>query len=305
MEGGSAGNNVKHKFKSAVASLGIRYLDKRYRRVFQALLHDQRWFDSGNISGESITLVIGTLGPGGSERQAVATLLGLASRGCRDLSVLCNYLDGPVDRFFADLLDDCPVSLSKLSEDVGQLDGDEGVDALACARLKVLIEKLPPELKDISCYVREFLVRRPRIVHTWLDYTNVKAGLAAAVIGVPRIVLGTRSVGPTHFAFFQPYMREAYRALAARPNVCLLNNSEAGARNYERWLGLRRGTFKVVRNGFDFSALNPGDMAASAREFRIHLSIPPDVPLVGSVLRFSEEKQPLSLDRHRGPDSQA
>ena len=295
MERVAAGDNAKHKFKSAAVSLGIRHLDKRYRRVFQGLVRDpwKRWFDSRPVSDESIMLVIGSLAPGGSERQAVATLLGLASRGYGDLSLLCNYLNGPLDRFFAHLLEGCPVSVSKLCEDFGDSDGGQGVDALAYAGLRLLKEKLPPELKDIPLYAREFLARRPRVVHTWLDYTNVKAGLAAALIGVPRIVLSTRSVAPNNFALFQPYMREAYRALARYPTVCLLNNSEAGARDYERWLGLPRGTFKIVRNGFDFSGLERAEKREGAREFRMSLGIPLEVPLVGSVFRFSEEKCPL------------
>jgi glycosyltransferase involved in cell wall biosynthesis len=294
MERGGAGN-VKHKLKFAVASLGIRQLDKRYRRIFQDLFREpwERWFDSRNVSGESITLVVGTLGPGGSERQAVATLLGLASRGYSDLSLLCNYLDGPVDRFFAHLLEGCPVSISEVSEDFRDPDPSESVEALGSAGLTVLMEKLPSELKDIPWYAQAFLATRPRIVHAWLDYTNVKAGLAAALIGIPRIVLSTRSVAPNNFALFQPYMREAYRILAAHPTVCLLNNSEAGARDYERWLGLPRGTFKVVRNGFDFSQLEPAEKSQEAREFRARLGVPLEVPLVGSVLRFSEEKCPL------------
>jgi glycosyltransferase involved in cell wall biosynthesis len=88
-------------------------------------------------------------------------------------------------------------------------------------------------------------------------------------------------------------MREAYRLLAARSTVCLLNNSEAGARDYERWLGVPRGTFKIVRNGFDFSELEPAEKKEGARKLRARLGIPAEIPLVGSVLRFSEEKCPL------------
>jgi len=289
------GDVVKHEIRSKVASVGIRYLDKRYRLIFQDLFREPwgHWFGSRSFGNESITLVIGTLGPGGSERQAVATVLGLASAGHRDLSLLCNFLDSPVDRFFADLLEDCPVSIAKLSEDLWHADIGIGVEPLAGTGLRILLDKLPAELKDIPWYAREFLLRRPRVVHTWLDYTNVKAGLAAALIGVPRIVLSTRSVAPSNFALFQPFMREVYRLLATRSTVCLLNNSEAGARDYERWLRLPRGTFKVVRNGFDFSQLEPAEKGEKARELRTRLGIPLKVPLVGSVLRFSEEKCPL------------
>jgi glycosyltransferase involved in cell wall biosynthesis len=295
MNRASAGDNVKYKFKSAAVSLGIRYLDRRYRRVFQDLFREpwERWFGSENVSGESITLVIGTLGPGGSERQAATTLVGLASRGYRDLALLCNRLDRPVDRFYSHLLEGCSISISELYQGLRDANHGEDNQALACAGLKVLMEKLPAELKDIPWYAQEFLATRPRVVHAWLDYTNVKAGLAAALIGIPRIVLSTRSVAPDNFALFQPYMREAYRVLTAHPTVCLLNNSEAGARDYERWLGLPRGTFKVVRNGFDFSELESVEKSEGAREFRTRLGIPIEAPLVGSVLRFSEEKRPL------------
>jgi glycosyltransferase involved in cell wall biosynthesis len=276
--------------------LGIRYLDNRYRRVFQNLFRKQwdQWFDSKNFSGESITLVIGSLGAGGSERQAVTTLLGLASGGYCDLSLLCTHLGADADRFYAHLLDGAPVAVSEATEGFNSADDNGEVNReTSSLGLRLLFNKLPSELDDITWYAREFLARKPKVVHTWLDYTNVKAGVAAAIVGVPRIVLSTRSLAPTQFDFFQPYMREAYRALAVRPSVCLLNNSEAGARDYERWLGLPHGTFKVVRNGFDFSGLEREKMAAPAREMRVRLGIPPDVPLVGSALRFSNEKCPF------------
>jgi|RhiMetdeSRZDD1v2_1073273.scaffolds.fasta_scaffold180374_2 glycosyltransferase involved in cell wall biosynthesis len=294
MERARGTDNVKHKLKTAAASLGIRQLDKRYRQVFQDLFSEPGGrFDSVKVSADSITLVIGTLGPGGSERQAATTLMALASRDCRNLALLCNHLDGPVDRFYSHLLEGCSISISELYQGLRDTNHGEGNKALTCAELKALMEKLPAELKDIPWYAQEFLATRPKVVHAWLDYTNVKAGLAAALIGVPRIVLSTRSVAPNNFALFQPYMREAYRLLAARPTVCLLNNSQAGARNYERWLGLRRGTFKVVRNGFDFSKLEPVEKREKGREFRTRLGIPTEAALVGSVLRFSEEKCPL------------
>jgi len=291
-----AGNSARYRLEAAAASLGIRYLDKRYRHVFQDTLSVQwdRWFGSRHFSGESIVLVIGTLGPGGSERQVVTTLLGLASAGYRDLYLLCSYSGGQASRFYAHLLEGCPVTISELSSGLGDAhDGGGGDEALPYAGLKILSDKLPADLKDITCFARDLLARRPRIVHAWLDWNNVKAGLAAAVIGVPRIVLSTRSVTPDNFPIFQPYMREAYRALAEHPTVCLLNNSEAGARAYEQWLGLPHGTFKVVRNGFDFSTLERADKVAPAVQFRARLGISPEVLVIGSVLRFSEEKCPL------------
>jgi glycosyltransferase involved in cell wall biosynthesis len=285
-----------HGVGSILAPMGIRILDRRYRRMFRELFRvrwDQR-FTVTNGPRDSITLVIGSLEPGGSEGQAVTTLLGLAARGYRDLSLLCARLNGPVDGFYAHLLDGTPVSVAEVSEGLGW-ESNSGLDhdAETAAGLRLLFEKLREEMTDVTWYAREFLVRKPRIAHIWLDYPNAKAGIAAAVAGVPRIILSTRSLPPTHFGFFQPYMREAYRALARYPSVCFLNNSEAGARSYEQWLGLPHGTFKVVHNGVDFSRLERDRMAWPAREVRARFDIPGDVPLVGSVLRFSEEKRPF------------
>ena len=280
----------------AIVPLGIRCLDKRYRRFFQHLFSEQweRWFDSTAFSANSIMLVIGSLGPGGSERQAVTTALGLVSRGYSDLSLLCTCYNNEVDRFYAPLLEGTPVSVSGVSEGLEfTRNSSKHINEMAWQGLNFLLERVPEELKDITWYAREFLARKPGIVHTWLDYTNAKAAVAAAIVGVPRIIVSTRSVAPNHFAFFQPYMREAYRALAKRQGVCLLNNSEAGARNYEQWLGLSRGTFKIVRNGFDFSGVGAAEKVEPARALRLRLGVPLDVPVLGSVMRFSEEKRPL------------
>jgi len=127
-------------------------------------------------------------------------------------------------------------------------------------------------------------------VHAWLDGVNVAAGLAAWVTGVPRIVLGCRSLAPIHFALHQDYMAPAYRFLARQPEVVFLNNSAAGARDYEHWLSLPHGTVKVVRNGFAF----PREPDAGDRQHaRTLLGLPAEGRVVGTVMRLSEEKQPL------------
>ncbi len=73
----------------------------------------------------------------------------------------------------------------------------------------------------------------------------------------------------------------------------MLNNSCAGAIEYERWLGLPSGTIRVVHNGFD----STDDELRRYREgrggYRAELGIPANAPLLGGVMRFSEEKRPL------------
>jgi len=270
-------------------------IDRKYERIFCNLMLAPRKppFALGNRSRESINFVIGTLGPGGSERQLVTTVLGVAGRGYRNIDVLCDSLSTPMDRFYAYLLEEQSISISELKGPCS-VTADPALGATGDRSLRALSNKLPPELSDIARYVQEFRVRRPVIVHSWLDNTNVKAGLAALLSGVPRIVLSTRSVAPNHFALFQPYMRAAYRILAQHECVCFLNNSEAGARDYERWLGLPAGTFKVIPNAIEWTSLEAVLKNQLGAEFRKRFSIPPDVAVVGSVFRFSEEKCPLT-----------
>src|SRR5262249_8932116 len=133
---------------------------------------------------------------------------------------------------------------------------------------------------------------RPALVHTWMDYCNVLAGIAAELVGVPALVLSGRSVAPDHFGIFQPYMRPGYLALLERRAAVFLNNSRAGAADYARWLGLPPARFRVLPNGFDFPVVVPPEARAAVR--RQH-GIADDAVVVGSILRFSEEKRPRLL----------
>ena len=116
------------------------------------------------------------------------------------------------------------------------------------------MKALPKNLWAISSYLETIARHKPAVVHLWLDEINTKIGLAALFLGIPKIVLSTRSAPPTHYLFYQPYMREAYRLLATQPNVVILNNSHHGARAYEDWLNLPQETIQVIHNGFDFDS---------------------------------------------------
>ena len=78
---------------------------------------------------------------------------------------------------------------------------------------------------DVVYYMRELIELRPEVVHAWQDATNIKVGIAAALLGVPRIVLSTRNMAAVRFAYYHPYMWPAYRALERLPNVVFVNNS--------------------------------------------------------------------------------
>src|SRR5262249_40922501 len=84
---------------------------------------------------------------------------------------------------------------------------------------------------------------------------------------------------------------QGYRSAVDNPMVKILNNSEAGAADYERWLGVRPGTIGVLYNAIACEEIKkppPEEVAV----FRTQLGLPLHAPVVGTVMRFVEDKDP-------------
>jgi glycosyltransferase involved in cell wall biosynthesis len=238
--------------------------------------------DLGNRSGT--TVMIGSLGAGGAERQLSILMRGMAMRRARKVEVVCGTLDTPEEAFFLPVLlaDGVPVKSLK-----------DYRDAPIDPAIRAAVLKLPAAFERSIPYLAAWRSLRPQLAHLWLDETNIMGGVAAVLSGVPRIVLSQRSVPPLNFNFHKPYMRESYRWLARQPGVVMVNNSKAGATGYERWLGLRAGAIRVIHNGFEFSEVTLRRYRDGRGSYRAKLGIPADAPLVGCVFRMSEEKRPL------------
>jgi glycosyltransferase involved in cell wall biosynthesis len=149
-----------------------------------------------------------------------------------------------------------------------------------------------PELRDsVIDLAAELLTDPVDVLHCYLDDCNVVGAIAACLVGVPAVVLSFRNGNPSHFpGLLRPWMLPWYRALRGRPGVALCSNSAAGARDYERWLGLPAQSVPVVRNAFV-----PPDVPsrAEALRWRAGLGIAPDAPVVAGVFRLHPEKRPL------------
>jgi glycosyltransferase involved in cell wall biosynthesis/predicted O-methyltransferase YrrM len=237
-----------------------------------------------------VVVVCGSLAPGGAERQVANTLIGLSRFGLKDTWFLAHHLqDGPGRlNFHLPRVRAADIPAREIRRVMKS--------ATDPAMPKALREAAPAFsanlVLDIANLVEEFLRLRPQVVHTWLDWDNVRAGLAAAIAGVPRIVISGRNLAPYHFKLYQSYMDAAYRALARLPQVHFINNSQAGADNYAEWIGIPPERIQVIYNGLD-----SGDRQrlseterAQARE---KLGIPPDSFVVGGMFRFDEEKRPF------------
>ena len=236
-----------------------------------------------------VTHYIGSLGPGGSERQLCNLALASVRRG---LSVRVLTATDPIGDagYYAETLQRAGIEPLKAGNKLSE-------------RFKRLILKhpildalhpIPPFLLPHTLDVlAEIISDPPDVLHAWLDLTNIWAGVAGVLAEVPLIVLSTRSVNPTHFPQIDnPWFQEWYRRLAAYPQVQIINNSTAGADDYARWLTLPSASIKVVRNGVDLDAIVVPSPDQALR-FRRELGMQEEGKLVIGVFRLSEEKQPM------------
>lgn len=239
-----------------------------------------------------VVLVNAGLAAGGAERQIVNTLIGLRdSKRCESVALLAEYIDhAPHLDFFLHELEAQGIEVAQVPHTVTL--ADDGLSSLPPAIAELAADLPGSILEEILNLVEELRVRRPSVVHAWQDSSSIKAGIAAVIAGVPRIVLASRNVTPKNFTYFQDYMYPAYRALASLDCVIFLNNSEVGATDYTRWLGLPRERFAVIRNGVDLGYLKRVEGKA-IRDYRHSLGIPENALVVGSVFRFWAEKRPM------------
>ncbi len=239
-----------------------------------------------------VLLVNAGLAAGGAERQIVNTLVGLKASGlCESVGLLAEYIDhAPNLDFFLHELEAAGIDVNQVEHSVSL--SDDGLSSVDTEVADLLADIAPNLIEEILNLVEEFRSRRPEVIHAWQDSSSIKAGIAAVIVGVPRIVLASRNVTPMHFTYYQDYMHPAYRALASLECVSFLNNSVAGAVDYTQWLGLPRERFVVVRNGVDLGYLKRVDDKAIG-EYRQSLGIPENAQVVGSIFRFWAEKRPM------------
>ncbi|NCW90302.1 MAG: hypothetical protein EBV73_07160, partial [Rhodocyclales bacterium] len=239
-----------------------------------------------------VLLVNAGLAAGGAERQIANTLIGLHGSGqCESVALLAEYINyAPNLDFFLHELEDQGIEVAQVQHTIALT--EDGLSNLPLSLAEVAADLPMGILEEILNLVEEFRSRRPSVVHAWQDATSIKAGIAAVIAGVPRIVLASRNVTPMNFTYYQDYMEPAYRALASQESVVFLNNSEAGASDYTNWLRLPRDRFAVIRNGVNLGYLKRAE-AGVVRDYRQSLGIPADVKVVGSVFRFWAEKRPM------------
>ena len=246
--------------------------------------------ESADFIPGRVVLVSGNLAPGGAERQVANTLVGLSRQAGVEPMLLAHYLDDGANRhaFHLPRVRSAGVQAREIRRVIA---GER--DPLLPQSLAAAASFLPSGLViDIANLVLEFQALRPQVVHAWLDWDNIRAGLAAVVAGVPRVIISGRNLNPSHFRLYQPYMDAAYRALAMSPRVVFVNNSRAGADDYADWIGIERRRIRVIHNGVDFDGRQRLEETLIT-DRRRELGLPEDAFILGGVFRLDEEKRPM------------
>lgn len=260
---------------------GYRELVERseFLRLPRSAFHERR-----------VMIYTGSLGPGGAERQIAYCARGLARSGRWQTGVAAENLTPPYGNFYERAVREAGAEVYSVDMAVSEKFSDPQIAELwsyfkqnyAAIGLHDVIQNVVSH----ALYLRE---TRPALVHTWMDACNVRVGLAAAIVGVPHLIMSGRSVAPDHFAIFQPYMRDGYRAIMRSTPSIMLNNSRAGADDYARWLGIDPGKIKIIRNGFEFPDAVPSKAALNLLR---SLGWSGRENVLGGLLRFTEEKRP-------------
>jgi len=301
-------NDGVSALQAAQVRLGFRYIGRRPELddesvdlrfpedIIEAAVEDLAPTPFAEASG--LMHVTSSLGTGGAERQITYVMQGLSSAEFgfdEPVTLVARDLD---PRFGRDSYEPAVrasgVEIIKLNEL-----RDEGIVRAMLARHYErrdafrFLAALPPDLSKTAlplfCL---FLERRPRIVHLWQDTINIAGGLAARLAGVPVIVMGTRSTTPVGQRRYRRYIQHGYEAMLKSGDIRFTNNSSAGARDYEQWLGLEKGRVTTVYNGYDLDAVRARVNPDDRRKIRAQFGIPLNAKLLGGVMRFSDIKRP-------------
>jgi asparagine synthase (glutamine-hydrolysing) len=257
-----------------------------------AFLHMARRKAPGYHSQSARVLMItSTYNLGGSERQMLVAASDLLQRGY-DVRIMALYSLPPgtpnIESEVAKLGIKPQFCSDFLSTQAGGFRAPYGLSAPGMSALPPWFRnKVGPVHSAIQQY-------RPAVVHAWTDIPAVVGAFAACSLGSPRVVLHQCSMQwcmRRHGDEAVELLRKGYRSAASNPTVKIINNSVAGAADYESWLGLRRGAIRVLYNaiaGEQIVKPQPEKVAS----LRTQLGLPQVVPIVGTVMRFVEDKDP-------------
>lgn len=147
---------------------------------------------------------------------------------------------------------------------------------------------VPNPLRLLSL-ARRLRALKPGVVHTWMYHSDFFGGLAAHLAGVPAIVWAIRhgNLNPQTNKSTTLQVVKACAVLSRWIPDRVLCCSEVSRQLHVDY-GYKNDKMEVIPNGFDLSRFKPD---ASARDdIRQELGMQTNVPLVGLIGRFDQQK---------------
>ena len=252
-----------------------RYIKQQINK-YEYKTNEQSFFHN------KIIYLIPSLGAGGAERQLINLINHLSNpstlKKCEKFEIILvcfNHKTFPNDFYLSQLVN--TIRIIDLSEGVG---------------FKLIVKEILKNKKyfwlgkNIIYFNRlEELIalEKPQILHAWLDTPSICGAIAGLSNKVPSIILSTRSLNPSNFLSNRFYRKSVYQSLSNYKQIIFLNNSNAGAISYEKWLGLKNGHIKVIYNGFEINSLRT--FHTNRLEKNKYSRI-----IIGGVMRLNYEK---------------
>lgn len=273
-----------------------------------AILHFKEKSEKKHASKQfgKISLITGTLGPGGAERQLCLTAINLNQKmrsgehvaGIqidKEVDVLINIFDSDDKGFFLPLLKENNVNLLQVNK--LPITAIENLLINSPVLFNLLNESPSPIRYGLNRLVHYFREAKTDVAFVWQDGAILFTAIAALVAEVPRIVLNFRGYPPNlRPHLFKPEYYEFYKSLAEIPQVSFVTNTKVVAEAYCEWLNISNKKFTVVYNGVVAPAVSPESQEELA--WAHFESLTTDATeTVGGVFRFETDKRPFLVIR--------
>ena len=158
-------------------------------------------------------------------------------------------------------------------------------------------------LSNIEQYVSKLQIERPGILVTWADDINIFGGIAACIVGIPKVIMNVRSLAPdlnvkgrrralSNWPLRYTY-KDIYKSLIQEKGYILCANSKAVANSYSEWLQIPVEKIHIKYNLVDFNYL---DQKINNEIIQITLNkinIKNTDKIIGGIFRLRHEKRPF------------
>lgn len=250
-----------------------------------------------------VTLITGSLGPGGAERQLTRLAIELERARKEKGEIGGVVLDRPVeilvrshgpekqnDFYLADV-QAAGCEIEQINQFKPLSNKALGVTDPDFAKL---LDYLPSPVNfGVRRLTQHFRDSGTGTASMWQDGACLFGGLAALMAGVPNIQLAMRGLPPSmRRHLYRPEYEFLYRAMAEVPGVSFVSNSLSAARAYAEWLDIPVARFTIIYNGVQPMHVDPSDECAAQWDEFVQ-STPEAEHTIGGVFRFDTDKQPL------------